>query len=287
MFRKVLKHDIKSILNFWLMMTSTVLALSVVGGLCFRGIDLMSGNQKLLPFIPLLMLGVFVSIIAMSVYGVGTVVLLMVRFYKNFFTDEGYLTFTLPVKRSTLFNSKLLTSFIYNTATAIVLVVSATVMMGIAPGIGDSATALGGVIESIKSTFEWIKPFMDKQVVLWVVLYSIAAILYVLVMFVHETLLIFCAVTFGSLIAKKHKIIASVGVYYAVETILQIFWSIVSTVLSFGIEAISISHTVEAATEVLLLLLLLILYYVMIIALLACLYYKFAVQKLRGNLNLA
>lgn len=55
MFRKVLKHDIKSILNFWLMMTSTVLALSVVGGLCFRGIDLMSGNQKLLPFIPLLM----------------------------------------------------------------------------------------------------------------------------------------------------------------------------------------------------------------------------------------
>ena len=42
-----------------------------------------------------------------------TLIFVFIRYYKNFFTDEGYLTFTLPVKRSTLLNAKTVNAMIW------------------------------------------------------------------------------------------------------------------------------------------------------------------------------
>lgn len=69
------------------------------------------------------------------------------RFYKNFYGDESYLTHTLPVKRSTHYNSKILTSVITLFASVVVIAVILLV-----------AVYSGELYETIKIM---IKPFKE------------------------------------------------------------------------------------------------------------------------------
>ncbi len=287
MFRKVLKHDVNAIFKIWAILTATVLVLSVVGGLCFRGLDAATGQQSQMPFIPLYLLGIVLSIVSIAAYGVTTIALIMIRFYRNFFTDEGYLTFTLPVKRSTLFNSKLLCAIIFNTATAVVTAIGVTVLLAIAPGGELGGSALSVLIDALSVPFQSIKAIMTDKLAFWITVYSIVFVLWVIVAFVHETLLLFCTVTFGSILAKKHKILMSVAVYYGVQLLIQTIWTIIEVVLSIGIQAISVVPWVIPDTQILWLILGIVVFYVCALALIASFFYKFAVSKLRGNLNLA
>ena len=290
MFRKVLKYDVGAIIRLWSLLTVTVLVLSIVGGLCWRGIVAATGEQAQMPFIPLYILGIFLSIISIAAYGIATLAFVLVRYYRNFFTDEGYLTFTLPVKRSTLFNSKLLTAFIFNTATAIVTVIAITVLLAIAPGGQLGSSALSVIIDTLKQPIEALKVFInsDREIAFWLTTYAIAGVAYILVIFVHETLLLFSTVTFGSILAKKHKIIASVAVYYGVQMLLSTMWTIIEVFLSIGIQAITVvPEVISDGNQVLWLLLGVIVFYICALSLVASFFYKFTVSKLRGNLNLA
>ena len=285
-----MKYDVGAIIRIWSLFTVTVLVLSIVGGLCFRGIESATGVQAQMPFIPLYILGIFLSIISIAAYGVATVALVLVRYYRNFFTDEGYLTFTLPVKRSTLFNAKLLTAFIFNTATAIITILALGVLLAIAPGGQLGSSALSVLIEAFKPAIEALKVLVstDSEVAFWLTTYAIAGVAYILVLFVHETLLLFSTVTFGSILAKKHKIIASVAVYYGVQMLLSTMWTIIEVFLSIGIQAITVvPEVISDGNQVLWLFLGLIVFYICALSLVASFFYKFTVSKLRGNLNLA
>ena len=285
-----MKYDVGAIIRIWSLFTVTVLVLSVIGGLCFRGIESATGVQAQMPFIPLYILGIFLSIISIAAYGVATVALVLVRYYRNFFTDEGYLTFTLPVKRSTLFNAKLLTAFIFNTATAIITILALGVLLAIAPGGQLGSSALSVLIEAFKPAIEALKVLVstDSEVAFWLTTYAIAGVAYILVLFVHETLLLFSTVTFGSILAKKHKIIASVAVYYGVQMLLSTMWTIIEVFLSIGIQAITVvPEVISDGNQVLWLFLGLIVFYICALSLVASFFYKFTVSKLRGNLNLA
>lgn len=54
----------------------------------------------------------------------GTVVINIVRFYKNLVTDEGYLTFTLPVSSKQIIASKLISSLVMDILMAFAVLVS-------------------------------------------------------------------------------------------------------------------------------------------------------------------
>ena len=68
-------------------------------------------------------------ILAVVLVGIVTVFSLVRRFYKNFFTDEGYLTFTLPVKASTLFLTKIINTFIWFTLYSVCAVTSVIILI--------------------------------------------------------------------------------------------------------------------------------------------------------------
>lgn len=59
------------------------------------------------------------SVITFGVYALGfassiiTLIFILMRYYKNFFTDEGYLTFTLPVTPHELLWTKLISGMIW------------------------------------------------------------------------------------------------------------------------------------------------------------------------------
>ena len=114
MLKKMLKHDLKHVITPWIITTVIFVMASVLGAISIRMNILYSSN-------PLTILGIILFVVSSIAYAVLGFGISIYRCYQSCFTDEAYLTFTLPVKRNTVLISKLLSM-------AIPLLASLTVM---------------------------------------------------------------------------------------------------------------------------------------------------------------
>ena len=73
------------------------------------------------------------ALFAVVAFCVVSTILVYVRFFKNFFSDEGYLTFSFPVPRRTLYLAKTVNAFIWNLATVGVVALVAVFAMLVIP----------------------------------------------------------------------------------------------------------------------------------------------------------
>jgi len=192
-------------------------------------VQLLAGGKmlSLITGLPLFATTIILAVIAVAVYSVAPYLIVLYRYYQNFFTDEGYLTFTLPVKRYTLFNSKLLTALIFNVSTALVVFVSFLIAFGIAPELNDgSGTMLTPVFKVIGDIFELFFMFGNG----WAVGYIILGVLIYIMSSVFSSLLVYACVTIGCIVAQKMKILVAVLVFYLANTVISIF-SYIGTLL--------------------------------------------------------
>ena len=103
MLGKLLKYDIKALWKMMLPLILSALGVSVVGTIALRIMVEMSRSSVRMEnpfsglFIASLGMIVFVAVMGLIAFGVISTVFILYRYYKNLFTDEGYLTFTLPV----------------------------------------------------------------------------------------------------------------------------------------------------------------------------------------------
>lgn len=283
MLRKVLKYDLGAIWKIWLILSVTSVVLGAVGGVCMRLVE----NPELnFAFFPIVILGLILSFIGIIAYIVITSILIIVRYYNNFFTDEAYLTFTLPVKRSTLFDSKILTAFIFNTASALVFTVSLCLMMLIWPG-ADGSPMLFYFVQDIKDTLDIFSHMVDNKIVVWAIAYSVVFVILMLASFIYSTMAIFACITFGGTVAKKHKILMSIAVYYGLNMALEVVSLITSSLFSVVVQALQEYPEIIPNAAIPWVILMFLLGMAAAIVLVSCFFYKFCVSKLRGNLNLA
>ena len=172
----------------------------------------------------------FFSAVALCVYAVAVQFILLYRFYKNKYTDEGYLTFTLPVKTTHIFWSSVLTMLIWLAISiAVVLTVAfLALLFGTAEQGLVNMDIFDGIRESLRFLFgmDWSEIFSYKL-----------SVPYALVLGLTALTAPFCGlfvpmacITAGAVLAKKHKILASFGVYYVVNFAVGIITSVVSVV---------------------------------------------------------
>lgn len=210
MLKKLLKYDFKSVFKFWWIAALTAFALSFVGGGC---ISILNLDRELPPIVyPFTTIGLILVIISFVVFSILSVILVFVRFYKNFFTDEGYLTFTLPVTRMQLLNSKLIMSVSTMLLTSIVCIINFLTMLCV------------GLSDEIFTPIFW----QDVEMFFGTIYKELGGYLYVylleiLVMLVlsttFSTLFLFCCITFASIITKKAKVLVAIGIYYVANGI--------------------------------------------------------------------
>ena len=136
MFRKCLKYDLKALRKIWLIAAAIMLVISLLGGLgsflYINGIINMTAMEsttadaltamQVLTILTMIMgmITLIVAIYAIAIFASGTSIMLFIRYYTHFFTDQGYLTFTLPVSRKTHFWSKTVSGMIYLLASSLV-----------------------------------------------------------------------------------------------------------------------------------------------------------------------
>ena len=211
MFGKLLKHDFKAILKSALPLSISALVASVVGGLSISIMRRVELKSDILPVI--FTLTTILSYLVMISAPVGIMILIYMHFYKKLFTDEGYLTFTLPVKRSSILLSKTVNAMIWAaisiTLTFVLIIISML-----------SAGAFSEVVGIFKSIFSLFK-FSSFSEAVWLILYAIVLILIAVAFTATQTNLIQFSITCGSTLVKKHKLLAAFGIYYATNYILS------------------------------------------------------------------
>lgn len=241
MFSRLLKHEWKASAGLLGILSLAIFGIGVAGTVILRVLvnyeierDLLSTDATMLEILATAAMGMFLffSVIALSVYLIAVQFILLYRFYKNKFTDEGYLTFTLPVKTTQIFWSSFVNIFLW--LLIAVAVVAVIVFMAVLFGTGTDSLINTDVFKGMSEVFDifsdmtWADIFGEAEEVIYVVL----MVLQLLVTPFYALFIPMCCITMGAVLAKKHKILAAFGMYYAVNFVVGIISSVATIVPS-------------------------------------------------------
>ena len=136
MLKKLLKYDMRPMIKLWRVFGILVPVLAIVSAISLRYMN----SSEMMNGTPLsIVLGIFavlffeLSIFAILASAIVNMVFVARRTASNFFSDEGQLTFTLPVDRDSLYLSKFLNSLIWTGVSTASLVLALLVYMLIVP----------------------------------------------------------------------------------------------------------------------------------------------------------
>lgn len=198
-----------------------------------------------------LMISSFVAILILYVIMLlastwGMLIFLGIRFYRSMYTDEGYLSHTLPVTANQLFLSKVLVSgawylFISIGIAISVLALIFSMMTGLF-NIGELSGALtqynGNIWEFLSEAFYELGRVYEEQMGINLLHYGITLLLtYVASPFITMVTL-FGALTIGQL-SSKHKGLMGILAYAGVTILSSIIGSTVQSVFIFGTNVMS------------------------------------------------
>lgn len=232
MLQKLLKYDFKALRRFGIPAIIALAALIPVSGVgayfYIRWVEALAAKENEAATVISSATGILLFLGCIGILYVamiGIFVMILVDFYRSTATDEAYLTFTLPVTPRQIIASKTINAFLWQFVIGLLAVAAGlSLVIGLAAGM-SSAEAVSGAIDEIPEYF-YIDNMMTSKVVALVVIY----ILMTLVGVVSTTIANFTAIFFGSVIAKKHKVLSALGCMLGVYALNAMVGSIIQTV---------------------------------------------------------
>ncbi len=212
MFAKLLKYDFRATWGLLGVLSVIALGVGALGSVVIRQLE-REPEGFFLAMLIISLIGVFFYLVG---YSLAAMLLLVGRFYKSRFTDEGYMTFTLPVS-----NHQILLSGFLNFALGwLACIIITGIAFGILVFFGVEELD-GQRWEFVKMCFDSLPKFLGEV--------GVGNVLMFLLMFltglISEVFTIMLSITIGAIIAKRHKILVAVAVYYGIS----IAVSVVST----------------------------------------------------------
>lgn len=222
MFAKLLKHEWRAVSGALSILSLAALGAAAVATIVLRLLISYGDKAPALSTVGgLLLIG---SILALVVYAVGSLIFLLFRFYKSRYTDEGYLTFTLPVTNHQILLSSLLIILAWSAIT--ITVVFFGLAMIILMGTTTSGLINTELLQDLRVIADAISTIMTGQTKAQAI--TILAGVSIVVSFLMSTMLMVTAITIGSIAAKKHKVLASIAAYYIINMGVSLITSLVS-----------------------------------------------------------
>ena len=225
MLGKLMKHEWLSVWKVPTLLIGVLLVASLLCGASFAlpmwesdwvGLELSAVAMFLL---------YYMSIIVCSV---GISVYMAVRFYKSMFTDEGYLTHTLPATSHQLLLSKVITMSCWNLISVIGIAASILILGGsVYLFLMDNFNSLGYEFRRMMhelAQFEEMRGFLGLM---------FTSLFMIIVSTFGGTMMIVGAISLGQLV-RKHRILGAIGAYFGISTVIQIVSMIVMFPIMFG-----------------------------------------------------
>jgi hypothetical protein len=253
MFAKNLKHEMKATARVLVPLLACVLILGIVLGLAFAGIGMLSnigdasadvggnaspdtGSSQLdfsnpVDVIAFIVVITFIFLVIaffvmMIVCSVAVFVLMVRRFYTSFFTDEGYLTFTLPVTVDCHLMTKTASMVIWSAiSSAVTLLAFGAFVLGIYFFAPEEFV----MDEYSKLYFEALWREIGN-----VFGGSIAfGIINVIISGISSYLLLFFSISVGCMLTKKNRFIVCAASYLIINGVVNNIISIGTDIFSF------------------------------------------------------
>lgn len=230
MFSKLLKHEFKA--NFGLLGILSLCALGVGllgGGILNAAIYIsenLSDNDVGLVGVTSLYSALMFVILALVIYAVAVQFINLYRFYKSRFTDEGYLTFTLPVNAHQIFLSALLHMLAWMVISSLVVLLAVALILLI--GVVPHLDLLGGDFSDMEGIFGQMGDILGTEQ--GYDAYQVLTVVQTVFAPIYNLLLIMTSITLGCVLAKKHKILATVGMYYCITMLVGLLETILTLV---------------------------------------------------------
>lgn len=169
----------------------------------------------------------FASIMAL---GFATTFFFFYRFYKNMYTDEGYLMHTLPVKTHELIWSKALVAIIW------VIISNLVIVFSFLNYINSIMVAEGEM--SIWSAFgDLFAELAGKDIPAHGIVTIVLVVVLMLITPFYSTFFGYTAISLGQL-TKKHKVLAAVGIYFGISYGIQMITSLATVPFTSFMEKI-------------------------------------------------
>ncbi len=219
MLKKLFKYDMKYIAGIMKIVYIIAIASSLLMGV---GILLSARWEAAAAIILIDALPFIISVCAISVSGF---VAIAMRINKNLYTDQGYLTFTLPVKTSDIILSKVLAGAAWELLGALMALVCVAIPLTFAViGYKIDIKVIEYVLDNM--LFMFYNSFGREMTVVLGVLTVISA----LVSCVFQPICILTAFSIGQK-AKSNRVLASLFAYFCINTVFDIVSGIIQTIV--------------------------------------------------------
>lgn len=171
-----------------------------------------------------LMLSIFLYYFGIIGCTLGTTLIVVVRFYKTCYTDQGYLTHTLPVTPHQLLNSKILTAIFTQLLMIFAIILSIFIILQVGihhvfSFIPDYSYA--ELRHEFSIVFADILDSFEDEFGLRLGLYIAYLLFYCIVGVISNVITLFGCVSLGQLYAK-HRIVGAIAAYFLLQFVMMI-----------------------------------------------------------------
>ncbi len=225
MFKRCLKYDLKSFRTVFLIASVAILLLCTGCGLVFGTFAVVPSPGEDTPLLQdaifvityfLTMLSTYALSFGISIY-LGLIgVLRIIRYFTHFFTDQGYLTFTLPVPRKTLFRAKIVSHVLYAFWSYGILILGGGIMLSeITLFSLFSPAARAFLFMTLKSIL--LSPYFGFLLVLFVLILGVYVASFFAMMYFD-----YFIVTYAATMFRRLKVLSVIVTYYVVTNVLMV-----------------------------------------------------------------
>ncbi len=247
MLGKLIKHDFKSLSRILVPTELAVLGATILAtlGFAFNFMSDSTWNMQGTVMQILRALTMFVSVLlVIGIVAASILVAFIIfqRFYKNLMSSEGYLTFTLPVTTAEILWSKLITGFLWTLINVVVvfLCVNIFILFGTDTKGFVNIEVYREISSAIHTAFSTIGARLIVPILQFVLLVIVGTVL--------SLLEVYLALIIGGVVAQKHKVLAGVGFYFAINFAVSIITSVMEAFM-FPTFASSMNELDHMSTE--------------------------------------
>lgn len=215
MLGKLLKHDWKALWKVPTLLIGILMIIAVIAGLTFA-LPIWDSDWIGLPMSGIMLIMLFY--VAMIGLSLGITIYMAVRFYKNMFTDEGYLTHTLPVTPRQLLVSKVIVMSAWSLIGGLAVVASLGVFGGVT--VFSLASKEGEFAYLVMEAFKGLAEIREQPFFTDFTAFAASTVFMELVGCFSGVIIMIASITLGQMI-RKHRVLGAIGAYFAINTVMQ------------------------------------------------------------------
>lgn len=218
MLKKLTTYEIKATSRFFLPLFAVFAGTSVILKIYFSLLP--TNSQNVLAGLIGIIFVCCYALLAIGLFGMCYFICFY-RFYKNIYSDEGYLTLTLPVTVDSHIVSKLITSILWILSSILLIIASVFLFFAGTHMFSEFMHEFSSIMHFIYTTY------IESG---GTTLLTVSGIISVMIQIVGVPLFIYMCITIGGLF-PNHKLSASIAAFFIIQLGLSFFYTVFTYLL--------------------------------------------------------